>query len=228
MISVIVSRFNASSFHRPKKESVMRLIHCKEEAAFWLMVQFALYGVLSSPLLSSLGLKTGGVFPFCQSKVCLLGLSLYQCKQKRGSGCWCFFSPSKILLLVSVFDPGRRDSNCYHLWGKLTSAANSLAMQIQKKREESIVRIEVYEDAVSFVCVEDLIFQFGCFWLILEGHERSLFIFIHRFLERSNPKDLFVLFCCLFYFLAYFKVDTILQSLAFTIKNPYSQTQGRS
>lgn len=99
-----------------KKESVIRLIHCKQEGASWLMVHFALYRNLSSrflsfppalPLISppSLGLKTGGVFPFCQSQLCLIGLSLYQCKQKRGNSVGCFLLSKKPPFGVSLI-PG--------------------------------------------------------------------------------------------------------------------------
>lgn len=115
------------------------------------MVHFALYRNLSSrflsfppalPLISppSLGLKTGGVFPFCQSQLCLIGLSLYQCKQKRGNSVGCFLL-SKKTSFWCLFDPGRWNSNCYHLWNKMTSGVNSLAMQIQKRREARVVWI---------------------------------------------------------------------------------------
>lgn len=112
---VFVAWFNALSSISPEKESVMGLIQCKQEGALWLMLQlpFQLKQLLFSfsplflhnptPALSPAGLEVGGVFPFCQSHwLCLVGLSLYQCKQKQGSGVWCILL-SKILLLVCLW-----------------------------------------------------------------------------------------------------------------------------
>lgn len=108
--SVAAARFSASTFFRAEKQPVMWIIQCKQEGVC-LMVWLAFFCENISSPPSSLplpptpfsGIKTGGVFPFCQShSLSLRGLSLYQCKQKTGNSVWCFLL-SKNLLLVSLW-----------------------------------------------------------------------------------------------------------------------------
>lgn len=98
--------------------------------------------LLASSLLSSLGLKVVYSHSVSQSHTASQASASISVN-RRGDAVFGVFSHLKTSFWC-LFDPGCWNSNCYHLRNKMTSTANSLAAQIQR-REQRVVGIQGHE-----------------------------------------------------------------------------------